>query len=115
MTTKKTCRFCGASAVLTPGQFCVNCGALHVPVEVASEPISQKAAFNSKALDSKSDDHDYHSEEFWIAESVLNDIDGLIGRVKGGDDTVSVENLLLIRLHISALVEHMRRHKVIWP
>lgn len=110
MTTKKTCRFCGASAVLTPGQFCVNCGALHEPVEAASAPISQKAV-----LDSRSYDHDYHSEELRIAESVLNDMDGLIGRVKGGDDTVSVENLLLIRLDISALVEHMRRHKVIWP
>ena len=110
MTNKKTCRFCGASAVLTPGQFCVNCGALHEAVGVASEPISQRAE-----LDSKRYDHDYHSEELLIAESVLNDVDGLIGRVKAGDDTVSVENLLLMRLDISALVEHMRRHKVTWP
>jgi hypothetical protein len=109
MTNKKTCRFCGSSAVLTPGQFCVNCGALHGPIEVSSEPISQKAALESKS------DHDYHSEELLIAESVLNDLDGLIGRVKAGDDTVSVENLLLMRLDISALVEHMRRHKVSWP
>jgi hypothetical protein len=105
MTTKKTCRFCGASAVLTPGQFCVNCGALHEAVEVASEPISQRAAY-----DSKSYNHDDRSEELRIAESVLNDVDGLIVRIKGGDETVSVENLLLIRLDISALVEHLRRH-----
>ncbi|MGZ4847508.1 MAG: hypothetical protein ACXV2B_03695 [Halobacteriota archaeon] len=45
-----------------------------------------------------------------MAESVLNDVDALIGRVEGGDDTVSVENLLLIRLGISALIGHLRRY-----
>ncbi len=105
MADKKKCRFCGASAVLTPGQFCVNCGALHEPIKVASEPISQSAAFDSKIYD-----HDFRSEELQMAESVLNDMDALIGRIKGGDDTVSVENLLMIRLSISGLVGHLRRH-----
>ncbi len=105
MANKKKCRFCGASAVFTPGQFCVNCGALHEPIEVTSEPINQRAT-----LDSKIYDHDLRSEELKMAESVLNDVDALIGRVKGGDDTVSVENLLLIRLGISALIGHLRRY-----
>jgi hypothetical protein len=105
MADKKKCRFCGASAVFTPGQFCVNCGALHEPINVASEPISQRAA-----LDSKIYDHDFRSEGLKMAESVLNDLDALIERIKGGDDAVSVENLLLIRLGISGLVGHLRRH-----
>jgi len=104
MPSKKKCKYCGASSVFTPGQFCVNCGALHEPINVASEPTSQKAA-----LDSKSYDHDFRSEELQMAESVLYDLDTLIERIKGGDDTVSVENLLLIRLGISALVAHLRR------
>jgi hypothetical protein len=106
MANKKECKFCGASAVLTPGQFCVNCGALHEPEKVASEPISQRAA-----LDGKIYDHDFRFEELMMAESVLNDVDGLIGRIKDGDDTVSVENLLLIRLGISGLVGHLKRFK----
>jgi hypothetical protein len=105
MADEKKCRFCGGSAVFTPGQFCVNCGALHEPINVASEPISQRAA-----LDSQIYDHDFRSEELKMAESVLNDVDALIGRIKGGDDTVSAENLLLIRLGISGLVGHLRRH-----
>jgi hypothetical protein len=105
MAFKKKCKYCGASAVFTPGQFCVNCGALHKPLKEASEPISQGAA-----LDSKMYDHDVRSEELQMAESVLYDVDTLIERVKGGDDTVSVENLLLIRLGISGLVGHIRRY-----
>jgi hypothetical protein len=105
MADQKKCRFCGASAVFTPGMFCVNCGALHEPIEVASEPVNQRAA-----LDSKTCDFGVRSEELKMAESVLNDVDALVGRVKGGDDTVSVENLLLIRHGVSALIGHLRRY-----
>jgi hypothetical protein len=101
MAKKKKCKFCGASAVFTPGQFCVNCGALHEPLKDTSE---------GAALDSKIYDQDVRSEELQMAELVLYDVDTLIERVKGGDDTVSVENLLLIRLRISGLVGHMRRY-----
>ncbi|MGZ7131694.1 MAG: hypothetical protein ACXVIX_11160 [Halobacteriota archaeon] len=105
MANKKKCRFCGASSVFTPGMFCVNCGALHEPIEVDSEPTNHRAA-----LDSKTCDYGVRSEELKMAESVLNDVDALIGRVEGGDDSVSVENLLLIRLGISALIGHLRRY-----
>ena len=105
MANKKKCRFCGASAVFTPGQFCVNCGALHEPIEAISEPTNQRAA-----IDSKTCDYGVRTEELRMAESVLNDVDALIGRIKAGDNSVSVENLLLIRLGISALIEHLRRY-----